>query len=156
MHCNAGRCNNIEWTGSIPTSFSMGIVAPERSKLECKVCRSTSVCIALCHACIIYVHSTSSEMARACIHLDMHDHHVSNGTCRESLDIAYKCVANEDTKYHCQKLHYSNGNEQTIIGILSPSNGKRHHFASSSLKVVMDQFSILASPNCRYFVSGSK
>ena len=37
-------------------------------------------------------------MSRTCIYLGIYDHAVSNGTCRESLDIAYQCVANEILK----------------------------------------------------------
>ena len=120
MHCNTGECNNTEWAGSTPTPFSMGIVALERSKLECNICHSiVHVCIVLCYARIIYVYSTSSEMASAYIYLSVHNHYVFNGTCREYLDIAYQCVANEVTKNtYCQKLCYSNGSEQTIFGRL--------------------------------------
>ena len=53
------------------------------------------MCNVLCHAYIIYIHSTSPRMSRACIHLGVHNHHASNDTCRESLDMAYKCLANE-------------------------------------------------------------
>jgi hypothetical protein len=38
----------------------------------------------------------------------------------------------------------------------SPSNNGGHHLAGKLLEVVMDKFRILASPNCRNFVSGSK
>ena len=38
----------------------------------------------------------------------------------------------------------------------SPSNGDGHHLADSSLKVVMDKFSTIASPNYHNFVFGSK
>ena len=38
MHRNASERNNTEWVGSTPTPFSMGIVAPRRSKLECNTC----------------------------------------------------------------------------------------------------------------------
>jgi hypothetical protein len=38
----------------------------------------------------------------------------------------------------------------------SPSNSERHHLTCLSLEVVMDKFRVLASPNCRNFVSGSK
>ena len=55
-------------------------------------------CIALCHARIIYVHSTSPGMSRVCIHLGVHDHPISKGTCCESLDMAYKCTAQEVIK----------------------------------------------------------
>jgi hypothetical protein len=71
------------------------LLTAQRSLLIAHKIASLPICIALCHARIIYVHSTSSEMARACIHLGVHDHPVSNGTCHESLDIAYQCVANE-------------------------------------------------------------
>ena len=50
MHHNAGERNHTEWAGSTPTPFSMGVVAPEKSKLECKVCHSTPVYIGLGHA----------------------------------------------------------------------------------------------------------
>ena len=89
MHRNGGMRNNTEWASSNHLPFVVGNVAPARSTFECKVCRSPPVCIVWCHARILYVHSTSSEMSRACIHLGMHDHHISNGICRESLDMAY-------------------------------------------------------------------
>ena len=78
--------------------FFVGDVALAKSKLECKVCCSTSLCIALCHDQIIYVHYGSPKMLRACINLGMYEHHVSNDTCCESLDMAYQCVATEVMK----------------------------------------------------------
>ena len=48
-----------KWIGSILIPFSMGDVPPKKSRLECKVYCSTLVCIALCHAHIIYICSTS-------------------------------------------------------------------------------------------------
>jgi hypothetical protein len=52
------QVQRMGWIGSYSTF--VGDVALEKSKLECKVCHSTLVYIALCHACIrIYVHSTS-------------------------------------------------------------------------------------------------
>ena len=98
MHRNGGMRNSTEWASSTHLPFVVGDVAPARSTFECKVCRSPPVCIVLCHARILYVHSTSTEMSRACIHLGMHDHPVSNGICRESLDMTYQCVANEVLK----------------------------------------------------------
>jgi hypothetical protein len=98
MNRNGGLRNNTEWTGSTPLPFAVGNVPPTRSTVECKVCRSMPVCIALCHARILYIHSTSVRMSRACIHIGVHDHPVANGTCRESLDMAYQCVANEVLK----------------------------------------------------------
>ena len=37
-------------------------------------------------------------MSCACIHLGVHNHHVFTGVCRESLDVAFQCVANEVSK----------------------------------------------------------
>ena len=118
------------------------------------------VCIALCHARILYVHSTSPEMSRACIHLDVHEHLVSNGTCRELLDMTYQCVAIEVMKTLTAK------NSAIVMAaskkflaeylLKYPSNGEGHHLVGSSLEIVMDKFNTLASPNCRNFVSGSK
>ena len=98
LYLNGGVHNCIEWIRSTPIPFSVGHVVPEKSRLECKVCRSTPMCIAFCHACILYFHSTSPKMSRACIHLGVHKYPISNGTCRESLDITYQCVASDVMK----------------------------------------------------------
>ena len=115
---------------------------------------------ALYHARILHIHSTSTKMSRACIHLGMHDHLVSNGICRESLDMAYQCVANEvlKTPIAINSAIVLGVSKQFLANYLlkSPTIGEGHHLVGSSLKVVMDKFSPLTSPNCRNFVSGSK
>ena len=160
MHRNGGLRNNTEWAGSTPLPFVVGNVAPTRSTIKCKVCRSTPVCIALCPARILYIHSASVGMSRACIHLGVHDHHVSHGTCRESLDMAYQCVASEvlKTPTATNSAIVMAASKQFLADYLlrSPTIGENHHLVGSSLEVVMDKFSTLASPNCRNFVSGSK
>lgn len=86
---------------------------------ECKVCRAPHVCIALCHARILYVRSTSIKMSRAYIHLGMYDHPISNGIWCESLDTTYQCVTNEILKNtHRNKFNYSFGCKQAIFGWL--------------------------------------
>lgn len=72
------------------------------------------MCIALYHALKIYIHSTSLEMSRVCKHLGVHKHYMSNGTCRESLDMAYQCIANEVIKILLQKTLQTNNTLQTI------------------------------------------
>lgn len=44
------------------SSFLVGSVAPDKSRLECKICRSTPVCIALCYVCILYIHSITPRI----------------------------------------------------------------------------------------------
>ena len=138
----------------------MGDVAPEKSRLEYKVCRSTLAYIALYHARIIYVHSTFPGMSRACTHLGVHEYPVSNGTCRESLDMAYQCVTNEAMKSSSAKNSaiVMTTSKKFLADYLlkSPSNGEGHHLAGLSLEVVMDKFSTIGFPNCRNFVSSSK
>lgn len=98
MYHNGGVHNCIEWIGSIPNPFSAGDVAPKNTILECKVCRSMAMCIALYHARTIYVHSTSLGMSKACIHQGVHEHPIWNGKCRKLLDTTYQCIANEIMK----------------------------------------------------------
>ena len=99
-------------------------------------------------------------MPRACIYLSVHDYHVANGTCCESLDMAYQCVAKEVLKTPTTKnlAIVMAASKQILANYLlkSPPSGKNHHLVGSSLEVVMDKFNTLASPNCRHFVYGSK
>ena len=91
-----GRVRNAtEWIGITPTPFIVGKDSSEKSKVQCKVCHAALICLDACYANIIYVHLQSSNMSRTCIHLGVHNHLVSIGVCRESLDMAYQCVANE-------------------------------------------------------------
>ena len=160
MHRNGSMRNSTKWAGSIHLPFVVGDVAPAKSTFECKVCRSPLVCIALYHAHILYVHFTSNEMSRACIHLGMHDHPVSNGVCHKSLDLAYHYVANEVLKTPTAKKStiVLGASKQYLADYLLKSRtiGEDYLLVVSSLKVVMDKFSVLTSPNCRNFIFGSK
>ena len=140
--------------------FCVVFVAPKKSTMECKACRSIPVCIALCHAHIIYIHCTYLGMSRACIHLGVHNHHGLNGTCLDSLDMTYKCITQEvmktpTTKNFAIVLAVS---KQFLANYLLkfPSNNEGHHLASFSLEVLMDKFRIFISANCCNFVSSSK
>ena len=55
--------------------------------MECKVCRSTHVCITVsCSHTICSVNILWD--VHGCIHLGVDDYHVFNGTCCKSLDMA--------------------------------------------------------------------
>jgi hypothetical protein len=99
-------------------------------------------------------------MSKACIHLGVYEHHVSSGTCRESLDMTYQCVATEVMKTspatNSAIVMASNKKILTDYRLKSPSNSKGHHLVGSSLEVVINKFSTLASLYCRNFVSGSR
>lgn len=107
--------------GPLLAHFFVGIVAFEKLWLECKVCHSTHVCLAICFAHILYVHSSRVEMAKICIHLDVCNHHVSHVSCHETLDIVYQFIANKVMKTpKPKKLYNCDGNRQIIYGGLPP------------------------------------
>ena len=136
--------------GSTYLPFVVGDVAPVRSTFECKVCRSPLVYITLCHARMLYVHSTSTEMSRACIYLGMHDYPISNGICRESLDMIYQCVANEvlKTPTATKSTIVLGASKQLLADYLfkSPTISEGHHLVGSSLEVVRDKFKYSCIP----------
>ena len=160
MHHNGGLRNNTEWVGSTPLPFIVGNVLPIRSTIECRVCRSTYVYIALYHTQILYIHFTYVGMSSACIHFGVHDHSMANGTYRESLDMAYQCVANKVLKTPTAKnlAIVMATSKQFLVDYLlkSPASVENHHLVGSSLEVGMDKFSTFASSICRNFVFGSK
>ena len=132
----------------------VGNVAIEKSRLECKIWHSTLVCILLYHERIIYIHFTSPKISKVCIHLGIHKHLMSNGTCSESLDKFYQCAAYEVIKPSTTK-NYVVGiatSKQFLANYLlkSPSNSKRHHLASSSLSVSINS---MVSPKAKYLSS---
>ena len=112
----------------------------------------THVCITLCHARIIYIHSTSVVMSRSCTHLGIYDHPLANDTYCEALDMTYQCVENEVLKTLTSKNStiVMAASKQCLADYLlkSPANGQNHHLVGSSLEVVIDKFSTHASPNC--------
>ena len=80
--------------------------------MECKVCHSIPVCLVVCFAYIVYVHSTHVGMTRAWIHLGLHKHDVSNGKCSDTLDIVYRYVVSEVVKTPTAKeLRYFDGSK---------------------------------------------
>ena len=61
MYHNGSVYNYSEWIGSTHIPFSVGDVAPKKLRLECKVCRLTSIYIVLYHVPIIYVHCCEAK-----------------------------------------------------------------------------------------------
>lgn len=101
-------------------------------------------------------------MFKACIHLGVHDHLVSNATCCESQDMAYLCVTHEVMKTPTAEKNSAivmTKSKQFSADYLlrSPTYiGESHHLVGLLLEVVMDKFNTLASPNCCNFMSESK
>lgn len=80
FHCNVGMQNS---------NRCVGLLAPNNSTLECKVCQIVPICIVACNECIVYIHFLTHGMSTACRHLGSYGHHVSNASCHEYMKIAY-------------------------------------------------------------------
>lgn len=140
--------------------YYVGSNPPKKLKLQCKVCYTIPICIDVCGATIIYVHSTTPGMSCACINLRVHKHLVPRGICCEPINNGlYVFCKRGEQNIQCIKLCYRNGNEPTILSGLLVINiwcGDKYHLHKVSLEVVMDKFFTLASPNCRNFVAWFK
>lgn len=143
MYSNGGVLKNIEWIGSIFVSFFARNVAPKKSRLKCKICCWTPVCISLCYVRLM---STSHPMRfQGLVYiLVFMNTHVSSGTWCNSLDMGYQCVVNEVKNYAIVIATNKQFLANYILKI--PSNSAGYHLACPFLEVVMDKFSNLASP----------
>ena len=93
----SSKYNEIEWSGRTNTPFKLKYLLPPDSNIVCKVCKVPPTCVNFCLGCIYYVLG-KSDMTRACIHLGMHNHPISNGICQETLDTISSLIAQEVSK----------------------------------------------------------
>lgn len=155
---NNGKVNCTEWSGVALIPFSIGGGPSEKSTLACKVCQTPPICLALCDARIYHVSSNDNDVTRAAIHLGCHNHPVSQGTCQDSMDIMYDCVAKEVQKTPNAKnsaIIMAASKNYLADALIRPTPGGSN-LQGASMDVVMDQFETLTSPNLRNFVSGTK
>jgi hypothetical protein len=93
----SSKRNEIEWSGRTNTPFKLGHLPPPNSTLVCKVYKVAPICVNFCPRRIYYVLG-KDDMSRACIYLGMHNHPVSDGICRETLDTISGLIAQEVSK----------------------------------------------------------
>lgn len=118
--------------------------------MECKVYQSTQICIVLCHAHMIYVHSTFTGcqwyvynlvfMGIICPMLWVPKHEGYKNTCCQNLCMIIT-TNNQLVAYYFLKFSL---------------NGEGHCMANLFLGVVMDKLNTIASQNCCNFVYDSK
>ena len=141
-------------------AFVVGLGPPKLPSVLCMGCHSPPICLDVCHAKILYIHFASLEMSCACIHLGVHNHPMFIGVCRESLDMAFLCVANEVSKTSIIKNStiVMAASKQFMFDYIlkSPLHRELNHRHGASLEVVTDRFSTLAYPNYMKFMVGSK
>jgi hypothetical protein len=80
----SSKHNEIEWSGQTNTPFKLGLLPPPDSTLVCKVYKVPPIYVNFCPG-HIYYELGKGDMLRACIHLGMHNHPVSDGIYRETL-----------------------------------------------------------------------
>jgi hypothetical protein len=151
----SSKWNETEWSSQTNTPFNLNHSPPPDSTLVCKV-PPTSV--NFCNARIYYVISKSA-MTRACIHLGMHNHLVSDGVCRETFDTIFGLIAQEVFKTPIAKNSTIAlaASEEFLDKYLIHSNPRRKKMLwGKALEHVLDKFEILSSPNLWNMISLSR
>jgi hypothetical protein len=76
----SSKRNETEWSGRTNTPFKLEHSPPLDSTIVCKVYKVHPTYVNFCLGRIYYV-QRKNDMTRACIHLGMHNHPVSDGIC---------------------------------------------------------------------------
>jgi hypothetical protein len=106
LFCNNQNCdfffrsskrNETEWSGRTNTPFKLGHLPHHNSSLVCKVCKVPPTYVNFCPR-RIYYNLGKGDLSKACIHLGMPNHPVSDGICREILGTISGLIAQEMSK----------------------------------------------------------
>jgi hypothetical protein len=95
-------------------------------------------------------------MSRACIHLGMHNHPVSDGICRETLDTISSLITQEVSKTPTAKnstIAMAASKEFLDKYLKHTGPGPKKMLRGQELKDVLDKFEHLSSPNLRNTIS---
>jgi hypothetical protein len=162
--CNNENCdflsrsskrNESERSSRTNTPFNLGHLPPLDSILVCKVCKVPPTCVNFYNARIYYVLS-KSDMTRACIHLGMYNHLVSDGVCRETIDKISTLVAQEVSKTPTAKnsaIAMAASKEFLDKYLIHNGPGPKKMLRGQELEDVLDMFEHLSSPNLRNTIS---
>jgi hypothetical protein len=121
----------------------------------CKVCKVPPTCVNFCNARIYYILS-KSDMTRACIHLGMHNHPVSDGIFRETIDTISSLFAQEVSKTPTAKnsaIAMATSKEFLDKYLIHSSPRSKKMLRGQELEDVLDKFEHLSSPNLRNTIS---
>jgi hypothetical protein len=98
-------------------------------------------------------------MSRACIHLGMHNHPVSDGICRETFDMISGLIAQEVSKTPTAKnsaIAMAASKEFLDKYLIQTSLGPKKMLRGRELEDILDKFEHLSSPNLRNMISLSR
>ena len=125
------------------------------SIVVCRVCKIPPTCISHCDGRIYYI-IDSSEVSRACIHLGRHNHPISKGQCRKSLNSISNLIAQEVEKTCTAKafaIAMAASKEFLDTFLVHSGEEPKEMLKGSALDVVMDKVQLLSSPNIRSIVA---
>jgi hypothetical protein len=95
-------------------------------------------------------------MSRACIHLGMHNHPVSDGICRETLDMISGLIAQEVSKTPTAKnfaITMAASKEFLNKYLIHTDPGPKKMLRGQELEDVLNKSKHLSSPNLRNTIS---
>jgi hypothetical protein len=151
----SSKRNETEWSGRTNTPFKLGLLPPSDSTLVCKVCKVPPICVNFCPGRIYYVLG-KGDMSRACIHLGMHNHPVSDDICRETVDTISGLIAQEVSKTPTAKnsaIATAASKEFLDKYLIHTGPGPKKMLRGQELEDVLDKFEHLSSPNLQNTIS---
>jgi hypothetical protein len=151
----SSKRNEAKWSGRTNTPFKLWHLPPSDSTLVCKVCKVPPICVNICPGRIYYVLG-KGDMSRAYIHLGMHNHPVSDGIYRETLDSISGLIAQEVSKTPTAKnsaIAMAASKEFLDKYLIHTGPGSKKMLRGQELEDVLDKFEHLSSPNLRNTIS---
>jgi hypothetical protein len=151
----SAKRNETEWSGQTNTPFKLRYLPPPDSTLVCKVYKVPPICVNFCPGHIYYVLG-KGDMSRASIHLGMHNHPVSNGICRETLDTISSLIAQEVSKTPTAKnsaIAMAANKEFLDKYLIHSGPGPKKMLRGQELEDILDKFEHLSSPNLQNTIS---
>ena len=154
----SSKRNDTEWDGFALNPFPIGPTSstPTTSSLVCKICKLPPTCINTCPCRIYYILGKRLTMTRACIHFGNHEHPVSDGMCRETIDQIHTLIGEEVSKTPTAKnsaIALAASKEFLSTFLLQTDHNTPTPLRGPDLNVVMDKFKLLSSPNVRSIIS---
>jgi hypothetical protein len=151
----SSKCNETKWSSRTNTPFKLWHLPSPDSILVYKVCKVPPICVNFCPGHIYYVLG-KDDMSRACIHLGMHNHPISDGICQETLDTIFGLIAQEESKTPTAKnsaITMAASKEFLDKYLIHSGPGSKKMLRGQELEDILDKFEHLSSSNLRNTIS---
>jgi hypothetical protein len=151
----SSKRNETEWSSRTNTPFKLGYLPPPNSILVCKVCKVPLTCVNFCLGHIYYILG-KNDITRACIHLGMYNHPVSNGICQETFDTISGLIAQEVSKTPTAKnstIAITASKEFLDKYLIYSGPRPKKMLQGQELEDILDKFEHQSSPNLWNMIS---